>query len=582
MIQNHFLMPFLMKNNLVLIPIYFLIFLSGNISAQKVQDSLSKYSYTELSYLAFDSEKDSIRLHIYINEYKQRAFREKNNERISAYYKTFVFYQKQEDRFTFIDSALHYAYKTHDKALIGDAYLARGIVYHNIKDYKKTLDNYLKANDYISQTNDAYKKHRIKNLIGVIKNYLGYYEEAENLFRECVAYFGQDETSYNMQRGYVSSLEGLAWSVLKTNHIEESNQILQTALLSVQKAGFSGLDGHYIVFKQGINDYFLNHYDEAIRKIEEKLPFLYENEDFAWATVGNFYIGKAFWNKNDKEKAIAYFKNINEVFENQNYTHPDLRESYELLINYYKSKNDKDNQIRYIEQLVKVDSVYNQSYKHLVGQIHKEYETKDLLQAKRELQASLYIQKHKTAIISVTAILILVISVIVYAVQQKKAKKTAQELIRKIEDMQQSKVISFEFLKTIPKPQQIKDETVQKLLEKLNIFEEKQKFRHPDISLEKLAGYLKTNTTYLSNLIKEYRAKSFADYLNTLRINYIIYELNNDHSGFLKYSLDALAKEAGFKSGAVFSRAFKKYIKVSPSVFIKELTESKFKKFSYT
>ncbi|HTO36700.1 MAG TPA: helix-turn-helix domain-containing protein [Flavobacterium sp.] len=227
------------------------------------------------------------------------------------------------------------------------------------------------------------------------------------------------------------------------------------------------------------------------------------------------------------------------------------------------------------------ESYYNQSYKHLVGQIHKEYETKDLLQAKRELQASLYIQKHKTAIISVTAILILVISVIVYAVQQKKAKKKAQELIRKIEYMQQSKVISFEFLKTIPKPQQIKDKTVQKLLEKLNIFEEKQKFRHPDISLEKLAGYLKTNTTYLSNLIKEYRAKGFADYLNTLRINYIIYELNNDHSGFLKYSLDALAKEAGFKSGAVFSRVFKEYIKVSPSVFIKELTESKFRKISY-
>lgn len=574
-VQNHFYMPFLTKNNLILVLICSLIFFSGSTFAQKSQDTLSKYSYTKLNYLVFDSEKDSLRLYTYINEYKQRAFKEKNNERISAYYKNFVFYQKEENRLTFIDSALHYACKTNDKALIGDVYLTKGVVYHNIKDYQKTLDNYLKANDYISQTDDLYKKHRIKYHIGVIKNYLGYYEDAENLFTECIAYFGQDQASYNMQRGYVKSLEGLAWSATKTNRTEESNEILQTALLSVQKAGFSELDGHYIVFKQGINDYFLNNYDEAVRKIEEKLPFLYENEDFAWATVGNFYIGKSYWNKNENEKAIGYFENINEVFETKGYTHPDLRESYELLINYYKNQDNKDKQIKYIEQLVKADSIYNRNHKHLISQIHKEYETKDLLQAKKELETSLYVQKHKTALITTFAILIIGAGIIIYFFQQKKARQKAQELIRKIEEMQQPKVISFEPVQIVSKPQQIKDETTQKLLEKLNKFEEKQRFRKPDISLEKLADYLETNTTYLSTIINKYKAKSFSDYLNVLRINYIISELNNDNSDFLRYSLESLAKETGFKSASVFSRTFKQYTKVSPSVFIKELRNKK-------
>src|SRR5690606_15483663 len=146
--------------------------------------------------------------------------------------------------------------------------------------------------------------------------------------------------------------------------------------------------------------YFLNNYDKAIQTIEEKLPFLYENEDFAWATVGNFYIGKSYWDKNEHEKAITYFEKINETFDTQHYTHPDLRESYELLINYYKSQNNKDKQLYYIEQLVKADSVYNQSYKHLIGQIHKEYETKDLLQAKQELETALYFSENKVVIIS--------------------------------------------------------------------------------------------------------------------------------------------------------------------------------------
>lgn len=574
-IQKPFFMPFLIKNNLISVLVYSFIFVSGGVFAQKSQDSLSKYSYTELHYLILDSEQDSLLLHTYINEYKQKAFKEKNNKRISTYYKNFVFYQKEENRLTYIDSALHYAYKTNDKALIGGVYLTKGTIFYNIKDYQKALENNLKANDYISQTDDTYKKYRIKYHIAIIKNYLGNYEDAEKLFRECIAYFVQDETSYNMQRGYVNSLEGLAWSVLKTNHIEESNQILQTALTSIQKANFSELDGHYIVFKQGINDYFLNYYDEAIRKIQEQLPYLYENEDFAWATVGNFYIGKAYWDKNEKEKAIGYFEKVNEVFENQSYTHPDLRESYEMLIGYYESQNDKDNQLKYIKQLVKADSVYNQSYKHLIGQIHKEYETKDLLQTQKQLERSLYIEKYKNVIISVIAS-ILAISVVFYVLRQKKMKRKAQELIKEIEIIKQAKVIPFEPEKIVSKPLQIDKETIQRLLENLHTLEKKQKFLKSDITLDSLAKKFKTNTAYLSSVINAYKNKNFSDYINNLRIDFILNELSEKDYETLKIlSLDSCAERAGFSNRTTFSNAFKKQTGISPSVFLKELRKRK-------
>lgn len=573
-------MSFLTKNSLVAALICSLLFVSGGLFAQKNQDSLSKYSYSELHYLILDSEKDSLRFHTYINEYKQRAFKEKNNERIRAYYKNFVFYQKQENRIAFIDSALHYAYKTNDKALIGDTYLTKGVVYHNIKDYRETLKNYLKANDYIAETDNAYKKYQIKNLIGVIQNYLGNYEDAESLFRECIAYFGQDEKSYNMQRGYVKSLEGLAWSVLKTNRIEESNQILQTALTSAQKAGFAELDEHYIIFKQGINDYFLNRYDEAIHKIGEQLPFLYENEDFAWATVGNFYIGKACWDKNEKQKAIRYFENIDEVFKNQNYTHPDLRESYELLIGYYESKNDKDNQLKYIKQLVKADNIYNQSYQHLIGQIHKEYTTKDLLHIQKQLERSLFIQKYKTTLISLSAVLILVVSVVVYIFQQKKMKSTAQKLIREIEEMKQKKAV-FEPVKIVPKPLQIDEEKIQRLLKDLETLEKEQKFRELDITLNKLAKDFETNSTYLSSVINTYKGKNFTDYVNGLRIDFILNELyNSDYETLKILSLDTCAEKSGFSNRTTFSRAFKKEKGISPAIFLKELLKRKLEKIT--
>ncbi len=507
-------MSFSTKNHLISILIYSLIFVSETLFGQKGQDSLFKYSYLELDDLIHSSPKHSLQNAIYLNYYYQKANRENNNKEMALYYKNYVFYQKQENRIPFIDSAFFYAHKSNDKAFIGDTYLTKGLVYYNIKDYKQALDNYLIANDYICKTDDAYKKHQIKYLIGIIKNYLGYYEEAEKLFLECVAYFGQDQTNYNMQREYVKSLEGLARSVLKSNRIEESNKILQTALTSVQKANFSELDEHYIIFKQGINDYLLNNYDEAIRKIQEKLPYLYENEDFAWATRGNFYIGKAYWDQNEKEKAIVYFESVDEVFENKGYTHPDFRENYELLIGYYESQNDKDNQLKYIKQLVRADSVYNQNYKYLTGQIYKEYKTKDLLSTQRELEESLLIQKNKVILIWVFTGLLSIGSVVAYLFQQKRTKRKAQELISEIEEIKQAKVIALESVKIASKPLQIDEETIQRLLKNLATFEKQQKFRELNITLDSLAKKIKTNTTYLSFVINIYKNKNFSDYIN--------------------------------------------------------------------
>lgn len=564
------------KSNIFPTLIYTLIFVSGGVFAQKSKDSLSKYSYLELDDLIFLSEEEPVKNSIYLNYYFQKATHEQSNKQLALYYKNYVFLQKEENRLAVIDSALKYAYKTHDKALIGNVYLTKGTIFHTTKDYENTLDNYLTAYDYISQTDDTYNKYRIKNHVGVIKNYLGYYDDAESLFKECIAYFGKDEKSYNMQRGYVSSLEGLAWTYTKTNRIQESNEVLQTALTSIQNADFSELDGHYIVFKQGINDYFSAHYDDAIYKIEEKLPFLHENEDFAWATIGDFYIGKSYWDKNEHEKAIVYFEKINDVFNNQNYTHPDLREGYELLINYYKNKNDKDQQLYYVEQLVKADSVYNLNYKHLISQIHKKYEIKDLLLAKQELETALYFQKYRVIIISAIAIFLLGIGSVAYFVQQKKAKKTAQELIKAMKEVQNQKEVIAKTIAPRKPTQQVSDETVRMILKNLNAFEEKQFFLRRNISLASMAKDFKTNTAYLSSIINQYKNSAFTDYINNLRIQYIITEMiNTDYETLINISLDVYAEKAGYTNLTTFSRAFQKQTKVSPAIFLKELRYEK-------
>ncbi|WP_084163866.1 helix-turn-helix domain-containing protein [Olivibacter sitiensis] len=549
------------------------------IPAQGMQDSLAKYSYRELDNLVDENRYDSTKMSLYLNYYLQKARREKNTGRIAIYYRSFVFYQKEENRLSFIDSALHYAHQTGDKALVGSAYLTKAAVYYSTKDYQKALDHYLKANDYIAQTHDVYNKYRIKNHIGLLKNYLGYYEEAEELFDACVAYFGRDENSYNMHRGYISSLLGLAWSYTKTNRIAESNELLAKALISAEKAGFSELDVHYVLFKQGINDYIFGKHDSAIHKIAQQLPFLYENEDFAWASIGEFYIGKSYWDKGDKGKALAYFTKIDEVFRSRNYTHPDLREGYELLINYYKARNDKDKQIQYMGQLVLVDNVLSQHHKHLLSRIYKEYTTKDLLRAKEELETVIYLEKNKTMLTVTGSVLVLLFAVTGMYHRQQKTKKTARELIQKIKTLQEQSTpgpVTPTLVKEATKKTNVplKNEVIEQLLGKLNQFEQNKKFLRPNITLEKLANQLGTNQTYLSSTINKHKNQTFSEYLNSLRINYVLDELvNNRDSIFFKYSIEAMAKHVGYNNATAFSRAFQTRTGVKPSVFIKEVTK---------
>ncbi|WP_228438483.1 helix-turn-helix domain-containing protein [Chryseobacterium pennae] len=68
----------------------------------------------------------------------------------------------------------------------------------------------------------------------------------------------------------------------------------------------------------------------------------------------------------------------------------------------------------------------------------------------------------------------------------------------------------------------ITDDTLEKILESLATFEKNNEFTNKDTSLPKLAHQLGTNTTYLSEVIRQHKNTNFNNYINGLRIKYII------------------------------------------------------------
>ncbi|PZR21669.1 MAG: hypothetical protein DI535_27850 [Citrobacter freundii] len=122
----------------------------------------------------------------------------------------------------------------------------------------------------------------------------------------------------------------------------------------------------------------------------------------------------------------------------------------------------------------------------------------------------------------------------------------------------------------------INDETIKHVLARLTKFEKSQKYLKHDMSLSGLASYLDVNTKYLSEILKTHKEKKFSDYINGLRIKYII-EILQSNPKYREYKISYLAKSCGFASREVFAVVFKKETGISPSFFINDLKQNEVK-----
>ncbi len=85
---------------------------------------------------------------------------------------------------------------------------------------------------------------------------------------------------------------------------------------------------------------------------------------------------------------------------------------------------------------------------------------------------------------------------------------------------------------------------------------------------------LKTNSKYLTYILKKYRNSDFSNYINDCRIDYIINEMNSNPQ-LLQYKIAALAEKCGYTSHSQFTSIFKSKKGISPSELIYFLKKKK-------
>ena len=554
----------MIKNYILLVILFFGHQLYAQEMESKIFDTLKRKSYDYLFERIEATAEDKANQAYYLKYFLNKAKTDKNFKEIVNGYKNYLFYSPEKLKVVYADSMIYTAKKANDNALIGSAYLSKGIVYYGQKKHKYALDNYLVADNYISKTSDKYLIYKVKYNIAGVKYYLGFYDEAISLYNECIDYFKE-----NNSRAYLNSLHLLGLCYNRVGNYGLCSEINEKGIREGLRLDNNEVKD-YFIHSEGINQYFKNNYAEAIKKINYAIPSIKKNKDFGNESVGYFYIGKSYWNLHKPEMALPYFFKVDKIFNDKEYIRPDLRQNYELLLKYYKSKKDLHKQLYYTDKLLKADSILDNKFIYLSGRVRKVYDTKVLLKDKQDIEDLFNKRKYNDFIFTgIVVVLFLIVSFIAYRhIKNKNVyRQKFEELMAKNEAISQVEV------KNVSKGiGNINKDTVADILKQLEKFEKDKKFLVKDLTSAKLAAIFNSNSKYLSQIIYQYRGKKFVRYITDLKINYLIKLLKED-SKIRKYSNSALAEEVGFSSTKTFTQAFFAEAGCPTSYFIEELNK---------
>ncbi len=94
-------------------------------------------------------------------------------------------------------------------------------------------------------------------------------------------------------------------------------------------------------------------------------------------------------------------------------------------------------------------------------------------------------------------------------------------------------------------------------------------YRNVNLTLDKLAEKVGINPRYLSTILNNVIGKNFYDFVNLYRIEEVKQLLQDSENR--KLTIEAIANKCGFKTKSSFNTAFKKYVTLTPTQYLKSI-----------
>jgi len=538
-----------------IILLHCIIALTSQLLGASVHDSLQKKDFKYLFTMISSSKEKPAEQKIYLKAFLANAKAAKDWELIVNGYKNYADYADEDMSIIYTDSMVYGAKQSRDDKLIGSAYLSKGIAFYALKRHELALENYLMAKPYIEKSGDEYLKYKLKYNIAHEKYYLGKNDEAIRLFNACLHYFKDTNP-----RAYLNTLHSLGLVYNKAGDYGKSLEMVQQGNAAAESVNNHSMDAYFLHLK-GLNEYFRENYASAMEHLKESIPEIKDNKDHGNVAVANFYIGKSLWDLKKYRESVPYLKQVDQALIDNNYIRPDLRESFELLIDFYKDKGELKKVLYYVDRLLVADSILTATHDKLYDNIHVNYDTVELRQEKQniEKQLSREMTYRKLLIFGSVCLAVIIIALTMALYRHRRRNRIFRELM-------ENKKPTGKPVSDVPKELLIPQETVDKILARLEKWRQSMRYLEPNITRASMAVYLETNVHYVSDVILYCYGKSFTEYINDLKIDYIIEQLKTDKHKRM-FTHEALAKESGFGTTQSFVIAFKARTGISPNFF---------------
>ncbi len=446
------------------------------------------------------------------------------------------------------------------------AYEKKGDFYYGKRAYQRALDNYLQFFEYAQKHDQKDMISRANYNIGTVKRRTGNIKEALELYRQNYAYTQKNKEVVNTIT-YLNSITALANIFNDNKNVDSANYYNQIGYKEAIRLKNESYKNHF-AFNEGVTNYHRKKYQITIDSIQKYIPYFENIHDDDKLVFAYYYLGEAYIGLNKSEKAIHFFKKVDSIFQKTQSIFPNTREAYIQLDTYYKNKNDLKNQLRYKNQLMKVDSILKADELYLNKAIFKEYDIPKLKAEKENLQEEKQQQGYKFKKTVIGLFVLIVLLLIGFGIQYRK-RKTYQRRFEEVINEKKPKE-SVESLTSDEQKIAVPIDIVNDILQKLEAFEEENRFISNQTTLNDLAKELQTNPNYLSKVVNHYKKCSFSTYINNLRIEYTIAQLKTNPT-YLKYTVKAIAAEVGFNNVQSFSKAFFNAKGINPSYFIRKL-----------
>lgn len=463
-----------------------------------------------------------------------------------------------------------------------------GLIYWQRRKLSDALVKLQKGIEYSKKTGDIKQIIKLEINVATINNEIeNYYlainslKKSDKMIKENNFLFDEDETLLIKSALFLNLGKNYEF-LYKSN--SENKIYLDSALICYKRAIAYSKPSiiNKLRAQNNIAGLYLeqNKYDDAIKIYQNVLVECSENHLDNDFYVVSYNLGYSFFKKNKFDKALVYFDKVDSLFQNDKSKVNEYIKSkyfqskiYENFKNYEKASEFAS---LYLENLEKNELKLNEE-KEIINNIQNDQSLKkEMIELKEKYKFQILIKKLVFYfVLFITAFLMYII------IKNYKSKKVIEarfslvlnEYRERVEELKKKNATleqETQTIQSIPQGLTLDEEKEAEILKKLKDIELKKVFLNQDFTLQFVAKKIKTNTTYLSYIVNKNFEKSFSEYANELKINYVINEMISN-AKYRKYSTQAIAESVGYKNATSFARSFNKKTGLSPVQFAQKL-----------